>query len=118
MPPVKLDAIDLRILAEIQREGRITKLSLAERVGLSPTPCWTRLRRLERAGIVTGYHARVALRLLAPIAVVFMEVTIGAHRPADFDRLERGVMEIPEVGACGRVGGGDAHRLTNIGRGQ
>ncbi|MGH7004472.1 MAG: Lrp/AsnC family transcriptional regulator, partial [Alphaproteobacteria bacterium] len=54
---MKLDPIDIRILDEIQREGRITKLALAERVGISPTPCWTRLRRLEKAGIITGYHA-------------------------------------------------------------
>ena len=46
----RLDAIDLRILAVLQREGRITKLALAERVGLSPSPCWERLRRLEDAG--------------------------------------------------------------------
>src|SRR5919108_3450185 len=87
--PIKLDAIDLRILAEIQREGRITKLALAERVGLSPTPCWTRLRRLERAGIVSGYHARIALRTVTPFAVVFVEVTLGAHRQTDFDRFEQ-----------------------------
>ena len=54
MAGMKLDAVDLRILLEIQREGRITKLALAERVGLSPTPCWTRLRRLEKAGIISG----------------------------------------------------------------
>lgn len=116
MSPIKLDAIDLRILAEIQREGRITKLSLAERVGLSPTPCWTRLRRLERAGIVTGYHARLALRLLAPIAVVFMEVTLGAHRQADFDRFERAVKDIPEVVACWSVGGGIDYLLKIVTR--
>lgn len=106
MPPYKLDAVDLRILAEIQREGRITKLALAERVGLSPTPCWTRLRRLERAGIISGYHARVALRLLGPVAVVFMEVTLGGHRQADFDRFEHAVRDIPEIVACWAVGGG------------
>ena len=62
----RLDAIDIRILETIQKDGRITKLALAAQVGLSPTPCWVRLRRLEKAGIVTGYHARVALRAVAP----------------------------------------------------
>jgi Lrp/AsnC family transcriptional regulator, regulator of ectoine-degradation genes len=71
---MKLDAIDLRILDAIQRNGRITKLALAEQVGLSPTPCWIRLRKLEQAGIVTGYHARIAPRRVAPVAVVLMEV--------------------------------------------
>lgn len=54
--------IDLRILKAIQDNGRITKLALADQAGLSATPCWFRLRRLKKAGIVTGYHANVAVR--------------------------------------------------------
>ena len=103
---MKLDAIDLRILDAIQRDGRITKLALAEKAGLSPTPCWLRLRKLEKAGIVSGYHARVAVRKVAPVASVMMEVTLGAHRQADFDRFERAVATIPEIVACWSVGGG------------
>jgi Lrp/AsnC family transcriptional regulator of ectoine degradation len=103
---MKLDPIDLRILEAIQRDGRITKLALAEQVGLSPTPCWTRLRKLERAGLVAGYQARIAVRAIAPIAVVMMEVTLGAHRQADFDRFEREIRELPEVTACWALGGG------------
>ncbi|HWA45695.1 MAG TPA: Lrp/AsnC family transcriptional regulator [Hypericibacter adhaerens] len=103
---MKLDPIDLRILEAIQRDGRITKLALAERVGLSATPCWTRLRKLERAGIVAGYHARIAARIVAPIATVMMEVTLGSHRQRDFDRFERSVREIPEIVACWALGGG------------
>ena len=103
---MKLDAIDLRILDAIQRDGRITKLALAEKAGLSPTPCWLRLRKLEKAGIVSGYHARVAVRKVAPVASVMMEVTPGAHRQADFDRFERAVATVPEIVACWSVGGG------------
>lgn len=103
---MKLDAIDLRILDAIQRDGRITKLALSEKAGLSPTPCWLRLRKLEKAGIVSGYHARVAVRKVAPVATVMMEVTLGAHRQADFDRFERAVAAIPEIIACWSVGGG------------
>ncbi len=103
---MKLDAIDLRILEAIQADGRITKLALAERVGLSPTPCWMRLRKLEKAGIVTGYHARVAVRRVAPVANVMMEITLANHRQADFDRFERAVAAIPEIVACWAVGGG------------
>jgi Lrp/AsnC family transcriptional regulator, regulator of ectoine-degradation genes len=106
MTSIKLDPIDIRILDEIQREGRITKLALAERVGISPTPCWTRLRRLEKAGVITGYHARIALRLIAPITTVLMEVTLGAHKQADFERFERVIKTLPEVVACWSVGGG------------
>jgi len=116
MASLKLDPIDIRILDEIQRDGRITKLALAERVGLSPTPCWTRLRRLEKAGIITGYHARVALRLVSPVATVLVEVTLGAHRQADFDRFERAVKAIPEVVACWSVGGGVDYILKVVAR--
>ena len=103
---MRLDAIDLRILEAIQENGRITKLALAERAGLSPTPCWLRLRKLEKAGIVTGYHARVAVRRLAPVASVMMEVTLANHRQADFERFERAVAATPEIIACWSVGGG------------
>ncbi len=103
---MKLDAIDLRILEAIQADGRITKLALAEKAGLSPTPCWLGLRKLEKAGIVTGYHARVAVRRLAPVASVMMEVTLANHRQADFERFEKVVAATPEIVACWSVGGG------------
>jgi Lrp/AsnC family transcriptional regulator of ectoine degradation len=106
MTALKLDPIDLKILDAIQRDGRITKLALAEAVGLSPTPCWMRLAKLEKAGIVSGYHARVAMRVIAPVATVLMEVTLASHRQADFDRFERAVRDIPEIVACWSVGGG------------
>lgn len=116
MPNLRLDAADLRILAEIQRDGRITKLALAERVGLSPTPCWNRLARLEREGVITGYHARVALKLVAPVATVLVEVTLGAHRQPDFDRFERAIRDLPEVVACWSVGGGVDYILKVVAR--
>lgn len=103
---MKLDAIDLRILEAIQENGRITKLALADKAGLSPTPCWLRLRKLEKAGIVAGYHARVAVRKVAPVASVMMEVTLASHRQTDFDRFERAVAATPEIVACWSVGGG------------
>src|SRR5688572_21514408 len=106
MTALKLDAIDLKILDAIQRDGRITKLALAEAVGLSPTPCWMRLAKLEKAGIISGYHGKVEMRALAPIATVLMEVTLANHRQADFDRFERAVAATPEIVACWSVGGG------------
>ena len=103
---MKLDAIDLRILDAVQRDGRITKLALAEKAGLSPTPCWMRLRKLENAGIITGYHARIAPRKVAAIASILTEVTLANHRQTDFERFERAVSVMPEVVACWSVGGG------------
>jgi Lrp/AsnC family transcriptional regulator of ectoine degradation len=116
MAGLKLDPIDLRILDAVQRDGRITKLALAEKVGLSPTPCWVRLRRLEKAGIISSYHARLALRTVAPVATVLMEVTLGHHRQGDFDRFERAISAIPEIVACWSVGGGVDYVLKVMAR--
>ncbi|MBZ9775573.1 Lrp/AsnC family transcriptional regulator [Mesorhizobium sp. CO1-1-8] len=116
MTSAKLDPIDLKILDAIQRDGRITKLALAEQVGLSPTPCWMRLRKLEKAGIVSGYHARIAMRVVAPVATVLMEVTLANHRQADFDRFERVIRDVPEIVACWSVGGGVDYVLKVMAR--
>ncbi len=113
---MKLDAIDLRILEAVQQDGRITKLALAERVGLSATPCWVRLKRLEEAGIIAGYHARLALRRIAPIAGVIVQVTLANHRQADFDRFEQAIAARPEVVACWAVGGGVDYMLKVVAR--
>lgn len=112
----KLDAIDLRILDAIQRDGRITKLALAEQVGISATPCWTRLRRLEKAGIITGYHARLALRAVAPVASILVELTLSSHKQIDFARFEKAIRAIPEVTACWSVGGGVDYILKIVAR--
>jgi Lrp/AsnC family transcriptional regulator of ectoine degradation len=116
MTSLRLDAIDLKILDAVQRDGRITKLALAEKVGLSPTPCWLRLRKLEKAGVISGYHARLEPRAIAPITSVLMEVTLGSHRQADFDRFERVIRDLPEVVACWSVGGGVDYVLKVVTR--
>ena len=116
MAGIKLDPTDLRILDAVQRDGRITKLRLAEEVGLSPTPCWVRLRRLEKAGVVSGYHASIDMRAVAPVAVVLMEVTLRSHRQADFDRFERAVRDCEEIITCWSVGGGVDYLLKVMAR--
>jgi Lrp/AsnC family transcriptional regulator of ectoine degradation len=114
MALIYLDPTDLRILTEIQRDGRITKLALAEKVGLSPTPCWTRLKRLEERGIIVGYNARLALRQVAPWVLVLVELTLRNHRQSDFDQFERVVKEVPEIMTCWAVGGGVDYVLKTI----
>ncbi|KAB2767211.1 Lrp/AsnC family transcriptional regulator [Brucella anthropi] len=113
---LKLDAVDLRILEAVQENARITKLALAEKVGLSATPCWLRLRKLEEAGIVTGYHARIAYRKIAPTAHVIVQITLGNHRQSDFDRFERAVTAVPEIVSCWSVGGGVDYFLMIVAR--
>ena len=116
MAGIKLDPTDLKILDAIQRDGRITKLRLAEEVGLSPTPCWVRLRRLEKAGVVSGYHATIDMRTIAPVATVLMEVTLRSHRQADFERFERVVRDCEEIITCWSVGGGVDYLLKVMAR--
>lgn len=113
---LKLDAVDLRILEAVQENARITKIALAEKVGLSPTPSWLRLRKLEEAGVVTGYHARIAFRKIAPIAHIMVQITLGNHRQSDFDRFERAISVIPEIVSCWSVGGGVDYFLMIMAR--
>ena len=110
----RLDAIDLRILATLQREGRITKLALAERVGLSPSPCWERLKRLEKAGYIAGYRAEIALAKLGGVTTVMVEVTLKKHGFEDFQVFERAVRKIPEIVECLATGGGIDYLLKVV----
>ncbi|MDN2568194.1 Lrp/AsnC family transcriptional regulator [Aquibium sp. A9E412] len=103
---LKLDDRDLKILSILRAEGRISKAALAERVNLTAAPCWERLKRLEKAGIITGYHADVALRKIAPHIVVFMAVELEGHRAENFQVFERAVARIDEIVGCWAVGGG------------
>jgi Lrp/AsnC family transcriptional regulator of ectoine degradation len=103
---LRLDDRDLRILSILQREGRITKAELAKRVNLSATPCWARLQRLEEAGIIERYGARIDFKYLAPFTYVFMTIELASHRSEDFARFEAIIAEIPEIFECFAVGGG------------
>ena len=102
----KLDSYDLRILEVLQRDGRVSKVKLAEAVHLTPSPCWERLRKLEEAGVIAGYHARIDPRKLGPTTTVMVEVALGDHRAADFERFERAVRGVPEIVECWAIGGG------------
>lgn len=108
------DPIDLKILAVLQHEGRLTKATLAERVGLSPTPCWERLKRLEKAGYIRGYRADVAIEKLAPLTIVMVEITLKQHRYEDFERFERQARRIDEVVECHATGGGIDYLLKIV----
>ena len=102
----RLDDRDLKILSILSQEGRISKAALARRVNLSAAPAWERLRRLELAGLITGYHADIALRKLGPHVVVFMIAELQSHRAEDFQQFERKLALLDEVTACWAVGGG------------
>lgn len=86
---MKLDRINLNILACLQENGRITNQELADKVALSPSACLTRTKRLEEEGYVTRYRAEVALDKIGPVLSAFMEVTLESHFPTDFERFNR-----------------------------
>ncbi|GKY88445.1 Lrp/AsnC family transcriptional regulator [Sinisalibacter aestuarii] len=103
---MKLDSRDLDILRVLATEGRITKADLAERVGLSPTPCWNRMKRLEQGGLIEGYGARINLKKIAPHVTVFVAVELADHTAASFRVFEDAAGRYDEVIACWALGGG------------
>ena len=111
---IALDDRDVKILAVLQVEGRISKTELAGRINLSPTPCWERLKRLEDAGIIEGYGAKVSLTALGPVSIIFMEAELDSHRADDFKRFEEALADIPEITECWAVGGGIDYLLKFI----
>ncbi len=102
----KLDRIDIKILAELQKNGNITNANLANAVGLSPSPCLQRVKRLESSGVISGYGAHLNLAKLTTTVTVFTEVMLQDHRREDFIRFEANVREIDEIIECHLVSGG------------
>jgi Lrp/AsnC family transcriptional regulator of ectoine degradation len=103
---LKLDNRDLEILSVLAKEGRLSKADLAKRINLSPSPCWKRLERLEKAGIIEGYAANISLKNLAPHVTVFVTVELEHHRTEYFRKFERVIRECEEVVSCWAIGGG------------
>lgn len=97
---VQFDRTDLRLLAEIQRDGRAPNAELAGRVNLSPSACLRRLQRLEGEGIIAGYGARLAPKLIGLGLQAFVRVQLEKHDQAAIARFADSVMEWDEVVAC------------------
>ncbi len=102
----KLDRIDINILCQLQKDGRVTNVNLADLVGLSPSPCLQRLKRLEAAGYITGYGVHVNLAKLTESVTVFTEVTLLDHRREDFIKFESSIRNVDELMECHLVSGG------------
>lgn len=101
----ELDRLDRRILDALQREGRLSMTELAARVGLSASPCSERVRRMEREGVITGYHARVDPAALGRNLLVFVEITLSAKSDAVFDQVRAAMRAVPDVQECHLVSG-------------
>lgn len=105
MPNVKLDTIDRQILAELQADGRITNVELSRRVGISAPPCLRRVRALEEAGYIHGYHANLASRALGFDVTVFAMVGLKSQAGADLTAFEEQAQTWPLVRACYMLNG-------------
>jgi Lrp/AsnC family transcriptional regulator, leucine-responsive regulatory protein len=105
MPKLDLDAIDRRIVAALQADGRLTNADLAQRVGLSPSPCLRRVNRLERKGYIEGYRAVLHRNHIGLGLTVFVGVKIEGHANDKAVAFEQAVIAFPEVVACHMVSG-------------
>ena len=114
---LKLDRLDLRILSQLQKNGRITNVDLADAVGLSPSPCLIRVKRLEQAGYISGYGAQLRLEKLGDTLTVFTEVTLADHHREDFFRFEAAIRDVDEILECHLVSGGYDYLLRFLTRG-
>jgi DNA-binding Lrp family transcriptional regulator len=103
--PKELDDIDLKILTEIQADGRITNVELARRVGISPPPCLRRVRTLEEAGYIVGYRGLLNPRRLGFDVTVFASVHLSSQADADLRAFERFVRAEPMVRECWMLSG-------------
>jgi Lrp/AsnC family transcriptional regulator, leucine-responsive regulatory protein len=114
--PIKLDAIDRRILTELQRDARLQNTELAQRVGLSPSPCLRRVRILEESGVIACYVA-----LLAPAAVdlkmtIFVRVTLDRQDKQTVEHFAKVIQSVPEVLECHLMAGSYDYLLRVVAR--
>lgn len=100
-----LDATDRRMLTELQRDGRLTNLELAERVGLSASPCLRRLRSLEASGVIEGYSVNLNRRKLGLGLHVFVFLSVERHTDADPALYRAKFSALPEVTSCHLISG-------------
>ena len=111
-----LDAIDRRILAELQANGRITNVELARRAGISAPPCLRRVRRLEEAGVIRGYHADPDPQKLGWEITFFAVVGLDSQREAVLTAFEQTVGTWPELRECHMIRGGGDFLLKLVAR--
>lgn len=99
------DAIDIKILNELQRNGKISNIDLSKKVGLSPTPCLERVKRLEKQGVIMGYRALLNPELLDSPLLVIVEITLVRGKPDVFEEFNLAVQQLEEIQECHLVSG-------------
>ena len=109
-----MDATDRKILAELQADGRLSLTELAERVNLSATPCARRIKRLEDAGIIIGYHTKTDAQKLGYPLAVFIAISMDRHTAERFEQFERKIQSFDEVISCSIVTGRTEDYLIKV----
>ncbi len=105
---MQIDRFDRQILQCLQQDGRISNQDLADRIGLSPSPCLRRVRALEEAGIITGYRALLEAKALGYSLMALVYIAMDKHTPERFEHFEHEIAALPEVLECLLITGQDA----------
>lgn len=105
---MELDRYDRHILEVLQNEGRISNQELADRIGLSPSPCLRRVKILEESGLIVGYRALLDAKKLGLSLMALIHISMDRHTPERFANFEHSVSELPEVLECLLITGQDA----------
>ncbi len=112
------DRIDLKILKALQDNARLSYVELAQKVGLSTTPCMERVKRLEAKGYIEGYHAQLNSQALGIELIVFLEITLGSQSPQAFTEFREAVEKLTYVQECHLISGQSDYllklRLTDL----
>ena len=111
---MELDKTDKRILEVLQREGRLSNRELAEKVSLSPSPCWRRLKELESQGVIMGYVAMLEPDALGLGVMAFTHVSLDNHHPETLKEFHRAIMDCPEVLECHMTSGDHDYTLKVV----
>ena len=105
---MEIDRFDRQILQVLQQDGRISNQDLADRIGLSPSPCLRRVRSLEEAGVITGYRALINAKALGYTLMALIYISMDKHTPERFEHFEMEISQFSEVLECLLITGQDA----------
>ena len=105
MTTLNLDSTDRQLLEALQQDARTTVAELAQRVSLSPSPCWRRVRQLEETGVIEGYHAHLSRHKLDYGVTGFVHLQMNNHMPDIMAAFEREVVALPQVLSCHNLSG-------------
>jgi Lrp/AsnC family leucine-responsive transcriptional regulator len=112
----KLDRYDIQILGQLQADARLTNAELAQRVGLSAAPCWRRVRALEEAGFIKGYHAEIDRHKIGLGVLAFVRLDADRNTGERTREMEDAIRQIPEIVSCHYISGTGTFELQVVAR--